>query len=464
MNTVRDNEVDKLKHQSNIGRLDDVSIHSWYRFVYAYSDRVITGLADEFGITQDDLILDPFNGTGTTTLAAKKLGIDAIGTDTSPASVLSARTKTNWDVDLDEFRKRRKELLDTLEPIFSQIGSGENKTLGDFSSSEEENEISLKKYDFTEPKKTPKGWLSEKPLKKMKVMKYHIEEMPDNDVTDLFKLAMIAILPEDVGNVRFGPEATRDRKQEGDKDVLLYFEQKLRQMEDDLEKVQQTTNKDDVVVGDVEIIRGDARQIGDQLREESTLLNSEKHEGEIDYLITSPPYPAEHDYTRNQRLELIWLNAADDNKDLQKIKKANIRSHTKNIYVADNEGEQVNIRENEHVDEIASKMEQYIIDEDISHGFGNYYPRVVEEYFAGMQHHFEQVYDVMSPGGKAAYVVGDSGSYWQFEIPTAKILKELAEERVGFVNAEIKLWRNMAATTADYDDVKENILVLSKPE
>jgi len=138
MNTVRDNEVDKLKHQSNIGRLDDVSIHSWYRFVYAYSDRVITGLADEFGITQDDLILDPFNGTGTTTLAAKKLGIDAIGTDTSPASVLSARTKTNWNVDLDEFRSRRKELLDTLEPIFSQIGSGANQTLDDFNSDDEE--------------------------------------------------------------------------------------------------------------------------------------------------------------------------------------------------------------------------------------------------------------------------------------------------------------------------------------
>ncbi len=452
-----------LKHQSNIGRLDDVSIHSWYRFVYAYSDKVITGLADEFGITQDDLILDPFNGTGTTTLAAKKLGIDAIGTDTSPASVLSAKTKTNWDVDLDEFRKRRNELLETIEPIFNEIGSGENKRLDDFTSGEDEV-ISLEKYDFTEPKKTPKGWLSEKPLKKMKVLKYHVEEMPDDDVTDLFKLAMIAILPEDVGNVRFGPEATRDRKQEGDKDVLMYFEQKLRQMEDDLEKVQKASTDEDFLVGDVEIIQGDARQIGDQLREESKLMNSEKHEGQIDYLITSPPYPAEHDYTRNQRLELIWLNAAADNKELQKIKKSNIRSHTKNIYVADNEGEQVNIRDNEQIDKIVSKMEQYIIDEDISHGFGNYYPRVVEEYFAGMQHHFEQVYDIMAPGGKAAYVVGDSGSYWQFEIPTAKILAELAEYRVGFVDSEIKLWRNMAATTADYDDIEENILVLTKPE
>ncbi len=463
MNTVNDNEASTLKHQSNIARLDDVSIHSWYRFVYAYSDRVITGLADEFEITQDDLILDPFNGTGTTTLAAKKLGIDAIGSDTSPASVLSARAKTNWDIDLDEFRQRREELLELLEPILRQIGSGENKSLADYGN-DESVEVSLDKYDFTEPKKTPKGWLSEKPLKKMKVIKYHIEEMPEDDVTDLFKLAMIAILPEDVGNVRFGPEATRDRKQEGDKDVLMYFEQKLRQMEDDLVKVQQTTENNEVTVGDVEIVQGDAREIGELLKEQSDLLNSEKHQGEIDYLITSPPYPAEHDYTRNQRLELIWLNAADDNKDLQKIKKSNIRSHTKNIYVADNEAEETNIRENDRIDGIISKMEQYIIDEDITHGFGNYYPRVVGEYFAGMQHHFEQVYNLMAPGGKAAYVVGDSGSYWQFEIPTAKILSELAEERVGFVDPKIKLWRNMAATTADYDDIEENILVLTKPQ
>ncbi|RZV12551.1 DNA methylase [Natrinema hispanicum] len=463
MNTTQNNEVDTLKHQSNIGRLNDVSIHSWYRFVYAYSDRVITGLADEFGITQDDLILDPFNGTGTTALAAKKLGIDAIGTDTSPASVLSAHVKTNWDVDLDEFRERRTELLDTLEPIFRQISSEDNKTLSDFTD-EEEEEISLEKYDFSEPEKTPKGWLSEKPLKKMKVLRYHVEEMPDDEVTDLFKLAMIAILPEDVGNVRFGPEATRDRKQEGDKDVLMFFEQKLRQMEDDLEKVQRTMHKDDVQLGDVEIIQGDARKIGDKLKEESELLNSEKHEGEIDYLITSPPYPAEHDYTRNQRLELIWLGAADSNKELQKIKKSNIRSHTKNIYVADDEGEQVNIRENDHIDEIVTKMENYIEEENVSHGFGNYYPRVIEEYFAGMQHHFEQVYDIMAPGGKAAYVVGDSGSYWQFEVPTAKILGELAENRVGFADTEINLWRNMAATTADYDDIKENILILTMPE
>lgn len=462
MNTSQDSETDKLKHQSNIGRLDDVDIHDWYRFVYAYSDKVITSLVDEFEIKQDDLLIDPFNGTGTTTLAAKKLGIDSIGTDTSPASVLSARCKTYWEVDLDKFRSRRSKLLSTIQPIFKQISSQGNTTLDSFNSLDSEK-ADLSKYDFTEPKKTPKGWLSEKPLKKMKVLKYHIEEMPDDEVTNLFKLAMIAILPEEVGNVRFGPEATRNKKEAGDKDVYTILKKKLQEIEEDLESVQKTIESGDIEPGKTEIIRADARQLGDTLREESELLLSDKHGGEVDYLITSPPYPAEHDYTRNQRLELIWLNAADDNKDLQKIKKSNIRSHTKNIYVDDDEGEQVNIRGNERIDAIVSEMEQIIEEDDISHGFGQYYPRVIEEYFAGMQHHFEQVFDLLAPGGKAAYVVGDSGSYWQVEVQTADILGELAHDRVGFEEPEVTLWRNMAATTADYDDIKENILILTKP-
>ncbi len=463
MNRTRDDEAETLKHRSNIARLDDVSIHDWYRFVYAYSDRVITDLVDEFGITDEDLLLDPFNGTGTTTLAAKKLGIDAIGTDTSPACVLAARAKTNWDVDLTEFRTRRSELLDTLDPIFRRISAEGNTTLSSFGSSDGED-VSLAEYDFSEPEKLPKGWLSEKPLKKMKVLRYHVEEMPDDEVTDLFRLAMIAVLPEDVGNVRFGPEATRDRSQEGDEDVYTILKNKLEDVERDLERVQEAVENGDLVPGETEVIRADARTFAGQLRARSEILNSDEHEGEIDYVITSPPYPAEHDYTRNQRLELVWLGVCDDNEDLQAIKKTNVRSHTKNIYVDDDEGEQVNIRENDRIDAIVSEMETIIEEEDVQHGFGQYYPRVIEEYFAGMQRHFEQVYDLLAPGGKAAYVVGDSGSYWQVEVKTAEILWEIAEERVGFEAPAVTLWRNVQATTADYDDVEENVLILTKPD
>jgi DNA modification methylase len=462
--TTNDSNNVSMEHKSNIARLSDSDIHDWYRMVFAYSDKLITDLVDEFDITEDDLLLDPFNGTGTTTLAAKKHGIDSIGTDASPIAVLAGRTKTNWDVDLDEFIRRRDELLSTVKPVFDYLGAEGNATLDAFTSGEtaDSDEVDLSQYDLEEPEKTPKDWLSEKPRKKMLVLRHHVDEMPEDEVTDLFRLAMCAILPEDVANIGFGPEAYKVKKQE-DVDVYGLLVDKLDDIESDLRRVQEAVAAGEVEPGEAEVLYADAREIGEVLREESELLQSDKHNGEVDYVITSPPYPAEHDYTRNQRLELVWMGEMEDTNDLQRIKKANIRSNTKNIYVADSEGEELNIRENERIDDIVSEMETIIEEEDIQHGFGQYYPRVVEEYFAGMQRHFEQVYDLLAPGGKAAYVVADSGSYWQVDIKTGTILAELAEERVGFTDTEIELWRNLQATTGEKDQ-REEILILTKPE
>lgn len=450
-----------MKGKSNIARLSETDIHDWYRMVYSYSDQIITDLVEEFGITQDDLILDPFNGTGTTTVAAKAQGIDSIGTDASPIAVLAGRVKTNWNIDLEEFAERRNQLLQTVEPVFKAISAEDNVTLTSFGATGGED-VDLSQYDFEEPEKTPKDWLSEKPRKKMLALRHHVNKLPDDEITDFIRLAMCAILPEDVANIGFGPEAYRKTIQD-DVDVYTLLDNKLDKMVADLRRVQQSIESGKLSPGEAEVLYADAREVADVLRDESELLHTEKHNGEIDYVITSPPYPAEHDYTRNQRLELIWMGEMEDNTDLQRIKKANIRSNTKNIYVDDNEGEELNIRDNERIDNIVSEMEHIIVEEDIQHGFGQYYPRVVEEYFAGMQKHFQQIFEMMAPGGKAAYVVADSGSYWQVDIKTGEILGELAEERVGFVDSETKLWRNLQATTGKKDQ-REEILILTKPE
>jgi DNA modification methylase len=450
-----------MEHRSNIARLSDTDIHDWYRIVFAYSDEIIYDLIEEFDITEDDLILDPFNGTGTTALAAKQNGIDAIGTDVSPVGVLAGSVKTTWDVDLDELSRRRNELLRTIEPIFRTTDSEGNATLSSFMETDSES-VAPDGYDLSEPEKTPKGWLSEKPRKKMLVLRHHVESMPDDRVTDVFRLAMVAILPEDVANIGFGPEAYRKSAKEN-VDVCGVFADKLDKIETDLRRAQSSL-ADGFSAGQSEVLTADARDVSDVLTEKSDLLHTDAHDGEVDYLITSPPYPAEHDYTRNQRLELIWLGVLADNDDLQRIKKSSIRSHTKNIYVGDNEGEQANIRENERVDAIVTEMERIIEEEDIQHGFGQYYPRVVEEYFAGMQHHFEQVSEVMAPGGKACYVVADSGSYWQVPIETGEILQELAENRIGFVDGQIRPWRTLHSTTGSHDGLDEEILILTKPE
>lgn len=439
------------QYQSNIERLSDTSFHDWYRTVYAYSDDIIYDLVAEWDVSTDDLILDPFVGTGTTVVAANKLGIDAIGTDALPPNVLATQAKSTWDIDLNTFLTRSNQLLDDIRPAFRALSRNEHdKTLADFT--DNNNPVDLSEYDFSVSDKLPKGWLSEKPRKKMQVLKHEIDALPDDDVTRLLRVAMFAILPENVGNVGFGPEAYRT-KQVDDVDVHNYFTNKIDRMYRDLEYVQQTG----ITPGESEAFEADARVIGDTLTQESGLLDEH---GTVDYVITSPPYPAEHDYTRNQRLELVWTDAVTDTESLQHIKKNSIRSNTKNIYVGDNDGEQTRIRDIDAVDEIVAELERIVEDENIEHGFGQYYPRVIEEYFGGMTRHLQSLATVLRPGGKAGYVVADQASYWQVDVPTGDILSTIAEQKTPLEPVNVYEWRSVNATTGAHDELEEHILVL----
>jgi ribosomal protein L11 methylase PrmA len=61
-------------------------------FPHSFADDIVHALALEWKLGSDNKILDPFTGAGTTVLAAKQLGIPAIGFDLSPLAVL---TNTN---------------------------------------------------------------------------------------------------------------------------------------------------------------------------------------------------------------------------------------------------------------------------------------------------------------------------------------------------------------------------------
>ena len=175
-------------------------------------------------------------------------------------------------------------------------------------------------------------------------------------------------------------------------------------------------------------------------------------------VICSPPYPAEHDYTRNSRLELAFLESVTDLRSLRKIKKGMIRSHTKGIYVGDNDGELVS--HSKTIRRIESIIRKKV--KGKRHGFARLYPKVLVEYFGGMKRHFEDVVKILAPDARCAYVVGDQSSYLQVPIPTAQILAELARE-IGFRNVRITRWRFRWSTTTSRR-IDENILLMRRPK
>ena len=64
----------------------DKAIHDWYRFVLSFPPHLVREYISKFNIKPDQCILDPFAGTGTTIVEAKKQGICAVGIEANPVA------------------------------------------------------------------------------------------------------------------------------------------------------------------------------------------------------------------------------------------------------------------------------------------------------------------------------------------------------------------------------------------
>lgn len=78
-------------------------VHRWYVFPHSFTSELVQALIDEWRLGPEDRILDPFVGAGTTVVAAKERGIPACGYDLSPLALLATGTKV---ADLRESRLR----------------------------------------------------------------------------------------------------------------------------------------------------------------------------------------------------------------------------------------------------------------------------------------------------------------------------------------------------------------------
>ncbi|HEX7706319.1 MAG TPA: DNA methyltransferase [Thermoanaerobaculia bacterium] len=402
--------------------------HNWYRIILGFSDHLVAELLDEFQLQRGDLVLDPFCGSGTTLVECMKRGIDSIGIDANPSSHFAAQVKTNWRL----LPERLRELTDDIRVRYRRTLSrkGDHEADGTY------------RY-LTESGMVARGWISEKPLRKAIATKHAIASLATTaPYRRALTLALVAEVVGSASNVKFGPELYCGKKK-GDHDVLGGFTNRVDRIAADLERLRRLDR------GSARVFLGDARACAEVLGKEGV--------NDIAAVICSPPYPTEHDYTRNSRLELAFLEEVFNVDSLRVIKRGMIRSHTKGIYSTDDDS--VRVKSNIRIQQIASSLRRKVRDK--TYGFARFYPTVVTEYFGGMKRHLETLFEVLRPGAPCAFVLGDQSSYQRVHISTAELLGELATE-VGFVNPTIRHWRDRWAT-ATAKTVSENILVIRKP-
>lgn len=424
-------------------------VHHWYKMVWGYSDHLVCEILDRFDLRTDDRVIDPFCGAGTTLIECLKQDIAVDGIDANPAAVFAARVKTNWKLDGDHLAG----LLNRLDGTRHRYEGSNRKYESDPSSRYLESAGLI-----------DRGWISRKPLQRALAIKRAIRCLrTTSHYRDALFLALLSELVTGAANIRFGPELYCVKKKR-DHDVFSGFAKRVNQMAADLsilktferQLLPSPSGADANLDGKgreirrrfktVTVFHGDARDV-------TRVLGNNESQRKYHGVICSPPYPAEHDYTRNSRLELAFLEEVTSRDSLRALKRAMIRSHTKNIYRDDYDSAYVT--EFAEINRLSKQIDEAVADK--THGFARLYSTVLRNYFGGMSRHFSTLKPHLVSGARCAYVVGDQ-RYAGVGVPTAQLLAKVAEQ-AGFKVEAVKEWR--VKRSSSRHETKENILLLT---
>ena len=256
-------------------------VHRWCVFPHSFTAELVHGLIYKWGLKENDSILDPFCGSGTTILTAKENGIPSTGYDLSPYAVFVSRVKiANYN---------RTSLERDWKILSGRIGSQSCRTPHG-------------SYPDFMAKALPGRLLSSFASLDQRIM--NLECAPKN--RDFFRMALLSILPRYSNAVASGGWLKWEHKMCTLSDVPKSLRERVQQMLDDLSEVDRPhQDKWKVAVADV-------RALPDS-------------DNSYSAVITSPPYPNRHDYTRIFGVELMF--AFLDSEQTRKLRHESFCSH-----------------------------------------------------------------------------------------------------------------------------------------
>lgn len=407
---------------------EDRPVHDWYRFVLSYPPHLVRKYLDAFDADQTQIVFDPFCGTGTTLVEAKKLGIPSVGAEAISLTAFAASTKTNWTVDSDSLRAAADSIAGTAaqhQGLQPNIGPN-----GD-----------LCRLSAESARLLIKDSISPIPLHKCLVLRDLIDLQSGPELRAHLRLALASAAVKDASNLHFGPEVGVGKIRD-DADVFGAWNRRVHSIADDLRLVASVGNAPSKVV-----------------QTDSRSLSMDEVGGQVGIVITSPPYPNEKDYTRTVRLESVLLGLFDDRTGLRNTKKQLVRSNTRGVYKDDDDDRLID--QYPEIVKIANAIEARRIELGKTSGFERLYARVTRLYFGGMKRHLESIIPMLKPGARLAYVVGDQASYLRIHIRTGQLLAKIAES-IGFAIDSIDLFRTRLAT-ATRAELREEVVVMTWP-
>jgi SAM-dependent methyltransferase len=418
---------------------DDRAAHDWYRFVLSYPPHLVRGYLARFEASPKKHVLDPFCGTGTTTVECKKNRIPSIGVEAHPMAHFASATKVDWDVDPTELEESSRRIAAAANAELEANGVIDDPAPALIAELPDRRKLRALSPEIEKLLLT--NSISPLPLHKTLVLRDAIRSSGSERCRSHQLLALAKALVTTVSNLEFGPEVGVGPAKT-DAPVVSRWLRVVHEMADDLRALKLLASVP------AKAHHADSRDIAKLVPSES-----------IDIVITSPPYPNEKDYTRTTRLETVLLGFVTSKKELQALKRTMVRSNTRGVYKGDSDHHLV--ADHTEIQRIAEAIEARRIELGKTSGFERLYARVTQLYFGGMARHLANLRRVLRPNAQLAYVVGDQASYLRVMIRTGQLLASIAEP-LGYEVVGIDLFRTRLAT-ATREQLREEVVVLRWP-
>lgn len=410
----------------------DKAFHDWYRFVLSFPPHLVKNYISKFGLGAKDVLLDPFCGTGTTLVEAKKKLIPSIGIEANPFAAFASDVKTDWSVNPNLLLSQAGEIVVEYSERLRKDKISDNPGVDNL------NVKNLRRLNYEQEKLIIRNSISPLPLHKTLVLLDILNDYKESEFHKYYLIAAANVLVYKISNLRFGPEVGVG-KIKNDSAVISEWTEEINKIATDLMRYSDYSNTNSHIIAD------DSRNL-------VKIMNGTK----VSAVITSPPYPNEKDYTRTTRLESVLLGFINNKDDLRKLKRSLIRSNTRGVYKGDTDD--VYIQGNREIQRIADDIEKKRKLLGKTSGFEKLYHKVTKLYFGGMAKHLIDMQTILRPNSYLAYVVGDQASYLRVMIRTGKLIGDIAES-LGYELVNIDVFRKRFSTvTQSY--LNEEVVIL----
>ncbi len=112
------------------GDTNAYAFHNLYPYKGKFYPRIVRTIINAFKLKEGNFILDPFNGSGTTTHEASLMGIKSVGIDITPMGVILSELKNTLPfLNEKEFDFTDKDLIDIFNAIENKKWEYSNKTI-----------------------------------------------------------------------------------------------------------------------------------------------------------------------------------------------------------------------------------------------------------------------------------------------------------------------------------------------